>query len=66
MFPEEAAVGAEIVVIWYNAGIACNLNLYGNIIPCSYSPSPNTRSEVNALFDGVKWSLLWNESEVLV
>lgn len=65
-FPEEAEVGAEVVVIWYNAGIACNLNISGNIIPCSYVPLPNTRSELNALFDGVKWSLLWNESEVLV
>ena len=65
-FPEDAAVGAEIGVIWYNSGIACNLSISGNVIPCSYTPSPNTRSELNSLFDGVKWTILWCEAEVVL
>ena len=53
-------------MIWYNAGIPCQLAIEGNIIPFTYSPNANTRSEINALFDGTKWSVLWSEIEVVL
>ena len=66
VLPDNANVGEEIAVIWYNAGIPCQLAIEGNIIPFTYSPNANTRSEINALFDGTKWSVLWSENEVVL
>ena len=66
ILPDNANVGEEIAVIWYNAGIPCQLAIEGNTLPFTYSPNANTRSEINALFDGTKWSVLWSEIEVVL
>ena len=66
VFPENANAGEEIAVIWYNTGIPCQLTMEGNVIPVTYTPKANTRSEINALFDGTRWSVLWSENEVIL
>lgn len=64
--PDSADIGAEIAVIWYNGGFPCTLTITGNVIPVSYEPTANTRSEINALYDGTKWAVLWHEIEVVL
>ena len=60
----EGSVGDEIAIIFYNGSLACNLEISGNYLPFNYVPSANTRCEINAMYDGKFWSLLYAEHEV--
>ena len=62
--PDNADVGQMISVVWYNGAAAATLSITGTMLPCDYAPSANSRSEVNALWDGRYWSIVCNEAEV--
>ena len=62
--PDNAEVGQEIEVVWYNGSTAATLSISGTTLPCDYVPSTNSRSEINALWDGRYWSVLTAESAV--
>lgn len=62
--PEDAEIGQEITVAWYNGGIASTLAIDGNMLDFDYIPEANTRSEINALWDGTYWSLIGVGQEV--
>ena len=56
--PEDAEIGQEITVAWYNGGSASTLAIDGNMLDFAYIPEANTRSEINALWDGTYWSVI--------
>lgn len=62
--PNNADVGQMISVVWYNGVTAATLSISGTMLPCDYAPIANSRSEVNALWDGRYWSIVCNEAEV--
>ena len=62
--PDNAEVGQEVEVVWYNGATAATLSITGTMLPCDYAPSANSRSEINALWDGRYWSVLTAESAV--
>lgn len=64
--PEDAEIGEEITVSWYNGETASTLAIDGNMLDFDYIPSANTRSEINALWDGTYWSVIGMSQEVLV
>lgn len=64
VLPDNAEVGQEIEVVWYNGSTAATLSITGTMLPCDYAPSANSRSEINALWDGRYWSVLTAESAV--
>ena len=56
--PEDAEIGQEITVSWYNGETASTLAIDGNMLDFDYTPEANTRSEINALWDGTYWSVI--------
>lgn len=64
VLPDTANVGQIITVCWYNGETAATLSITGTMLDFDFTPSANTRSEINALWDGVYWAVLGNEMEV--
>ena len=64
VLPDDAWIGQMITVSWYNGNTAATLSITGAILSFDYTPSANTRSEINALWDGTYWALLGNEMAV--
>ena len=64
VLPDSANVGQIITVCWYNGDTAATLSITGTMLSFDYTPSANTRSEINALWDGTYWSVLGNEMAV--
>ena len=62
--PDNADVGQMISVVWYNGATPANLSITGTTLAFEYIPSANTRSEINALWDGLYWAVIGNEIEV--
>lgn len=64
VLPDSADVGQIITVCWYNGDTAATLSITGTMLAFDYTPSANTRSEINALWDGTYWAVLGNEMAV--
>ena len=64
VLPDTANVGQIITVCWYNGETAATLSITGTMLAFDYTPSANTRSEINALWDGRYWAVLGNEMAV--
>ena len=64
VLPDSANVGQIIMVCWYNGDTAATLSITGTMLDFDYTPSANTRSEINALWDGMYWAILGNEIAV--
>ena len=64
VFPDDAQIGQMITFCWYNGATAATLSITGTMLAFDYTPSANTRSEINALWDGTYWAVLGNEMEV--
>ena len=64
VLPDSADVGQIIMVCWYNGDTAATLSITGTMLSFDYTPSANTRSEINALWDGTHWAVLGNEMAV--
>ena len=64
VLPDDAEVGQMVTVSWYNSATAAALSITGTMLAFDYTPSANTRSEINALWDGTYWAVLGNEMEV--
>ena len=64
VLPDSANVGQIIMVCWYNGDTAATLSITGTMLSFDYTPSANTRSEINALWDGTYWAVLGNEMAV--
>lgn len=64
VLPDTANVGQIIMVCWYNGETAATLSITGAMLSFDYTPSANTRSEINALWDGNYWAVLGNEMAV--
>ena len=64
VLPDSADVGQIIMVCWHNGDTAATLSITGTMLSFDYTPSANTRSEINALWDGTYWAVLGNEMAV--
>ena len=64
VLPDTANVGQIIMVSWYNGETAATLSITGTMLSFDYTPSANTRSEINSLWDGTYWAVLGNEMAV--
>ena len=64
VLPDYAGPGDMITVSWYNGETAATLSITGRMLGFDFVPSANTRSEINALWDGTYWSVLGNEMAV--
>ena len=64
ILPDDAGPGDMITVIWYNGDTPATLSITGTMLDFDFAPSANTRSEINALHDGVYWAVLGNEMAV--
>ena len=64
VFPDDAQIGQMITFCWYNGATAATLSITGTMLAFDYTPSANTRSEINALWDGIYWAVLGNEMGV--
>ena len=64
VLPDEADVGKIVLVSWYNGDTAATLSITGTMLDFDFVPSANTRSEINALWDGRYWAVLGNEIAV--
>lgn len=64
VLPDSADVGQIITVCWYNGDTAATLSITGTMLDFDFTPSSNTRSEINALWDGTYWAVLGNEMAV--
>lgn len=64
VLPADADVGQIVLVSWYNGDTAATLSITGTILDFDFAPSANTRSEINALWDGTYWAVLGNEMAV--
>ena len=64
VLPDNAEVGQMVTVSWYNGATASTLSITGTMLAFDYAPSANTRSEINALWDGTYWAVLSNEMAV--
>ena len=64
VLPDDAAVGQMVLVSWYNGDTAATLSITGPMLDFDFTPSANTRSEINALWDGRYWAVLGNEIAV--
>ena len=65
VLPDDALPGQMINVCWYNGTTAATLSITGKMLAFDYTPSANTRSEINALWDGAYWAVIGNEMEVV-
>ena len=64
VLPDDAGIGDMITVIWYNGDTPATLSITGKMLDFNFVPSANTRSEINALWDGIYWAVLGNEMAV--
>ena len=64
VLPDNAGIGQMITVCWYNGDTAATLSITGTMLEFDFTPSANTRSEINALWDGRYWAVLGNEIAV--
>ena len=64
VLPDSADVGQIIMVCWYNGDTAATLSITGTMLSFDYTPPANTRSEINALWDGTYWAVMGNEMAV--
>ena len=64
VLPDDVVPGDMITVSWYNGDTAATLSITGRMLDFDFVPSANTRSEINALFDGTYWAVLGNEMAV--
>ena len=64
VLPTDADVGQIVLVSWYNGDTAATLSITGTMLDFDFVPSANTRSEINALWDGTYWAVLGNEMDV--
>lgn len=64
VLPDYAGPGDMIIVSWYNGETAATLSITGTMLDFDFVPSANTRSEINALYDGMYWAVLGNEMAV--
>ena len=64
VLPADADVGQIVLVSWYNGDTAATLSITGTMLEFDFTPSANTRSEINALWDGTYWAVLGNEIAV--
>ena len=64
VLPDYVGPGDMITVSWYNGDTAATLSITGTMLSFDYTPSANTRSEINALWDGTYWAVLGNEMAV--
>ena len=64
VLPDYVEPGNMITVSWYNGDTAATLSITGTLLSFDYTPSANTRSEINALWDGTYWAVLGNEMAV--
>ena len=64
VLPNTANVGQIITVCWYNGETAATLSITGAMLDFDYTPGANSRSEINALWDGTYWAVLSNEMAV--
>ena len=64
VLPADADVGQIVLVSWYNGDTAATLSITGTMLDFDFAPSANTRSEINALWDGRYWAVLGNEIAV--
>ena len=64
VLPADADVGQIVLVSWYNGDTAATLSITGTMLDFDFTPSANTRSEINALWDGTYWAVLGNEMAV--
>ena len=64
VLPDDAKVGQMVTVSWYNGETAATLSITGTMLSFDYTPSANTRSEINALWDRRYWAVLGNEMAV--
>ena len=64
VLPDYAGPGDMITVIWYNGDTPATLSITGKMLDFNFVPSANTRSEINALWDGTYWAVLGNEMAV--
>ena len=64
VLPDSADAGQIITVCWYNGDTAATLSITGTMLDFDFAPSANTRSEINALWDGTYWAVLGNEMAV--
>ena len=64
VLPDSADVGQIITACWYNGDTAATLSITGPMLDFDFTPSANTRSEINALWDGTYWAVLGNEMSV--
>ena len=64
VLPDDVGPGDMITVSWYNGDTAATLSITGTMLSFDYTPSANTRSEINALWDGTYWAVLGNEIAV--
>ena len=64
VLPADADVGKIVLVSWYNGDTAATLSITGTMLDFDFVPSSNTRSEINALWDGRYWAVLGNEIAV--
>lgn len=65
VLPDTADAGQIITVCWYNRETAATLSITGTMLDFDYTPGANSRSEINALWDGLNWALLGNEMAVV-
>ena len=64
VLPTNAAQGEQISVVWYNGATAATLSVTGTVLTVDYAPTANSRSEVNAMWDGTYWCVVTNEQAV--
>ena len=64
VLPADADVGQIVLVSWYNGDTAATLSITGTMLDFDFVPSANTRSEINALWDGRYWAVLGNKIAV--
>lgn len=64
VLPDNADMGQIVFVSWYNGDTAATLSITGPMLDFDFAPSANTRSEINALWDGRYWAVLGNEMNV--
>lgn len=64
VLPSGASAGDRLSVVWYNSATAATLSVTGTVLTVDYAPSANSRSELNAMWDGTYWCVVTNEQEV--
>lgn len=66
VLPDDALVGQEITVSWYNGNTPSTLSITGNMLDFDFTPAANTRSEISCLWDGTYWSVIGMSQDVPV